>query len=326
MKHFFLFFDGSTGDGGNPGTGGCGSVCYDKDSGDAEPIFRESRTLGKVTSNFAEYYGLITGLRRILHDYPITEYDVTIRGDSELIINQMKGEYEVRSRNLYPLYIIAKGLRKRIKGQIYFEHVARNQNKASDKLAKKAAKAPIQEGQFLVFYPSLMGLLEGSMNGRKLIVGNDVGGAARTPEVLFDATTILEILGEDALETLLDPGNTTRVNGKVDFTVLGIIRKPVTLTVVFTNGPIEITIDDIIVVDFLPYDAQISINHPRLENTGWSIGFGGGMKSIDFNVNSVPKRFQSHPYWHDNTAFLATGYGIRQFSSCDTEGLIDMGR
>ena len=46
-----------------------------------------------------------------------------------------------------------------------------------------------------------MDLPKGSMNVRELVMVNDVGAAAHTPEILFDATTITEILGAESLET-----------------------------------------------------------------------------------------------------------------------------
>lgn len=313
INHFLLTFDGST-SGGNPGAGGCGVVCYDSEDEfmvneescivPRKPIFEEWSHLGRVSNNVAEYYGVITGLRRLLHDYPILVFDLTIRGDSELVIRQLKGTYNVEASSLLPLYHIVMGLVRKVSGAVHFEHIPRDQNQRADRLAKYAATTRAPLGQFLVFYPSLMSLLEGNINGRRLVVGNDVGTAALTPEVLFDATTILETFGSSALEKLKSPGKTTKINGKVDFTVLGILSFPVTFTVTFADGPIQFRIHDAVVVDSLPYDVQLSVDHPKVKDSGWKIEVSS--ESIPFDVSGVPSRFQHHPYWHDNSLIVAS--------------------
>ena len=128
------FFDESTAE-GNPGVGGCGAICYD-DMGTLS--YSESAQLGFVTSNVAEYYGLIIGLRCILQDYPVLMFDLTISCVSELVIKQMSGDYEVRSSNLIPLYHVVTGLVDRIKGRVRFVHIPREENKGADSLAQKS--------------------------------------------------------------------------------------------------------------------------------------------------------------------------------------------
>ena len=61
---------------------------------------------------------------------------MTIKGDSELIIKQLNGEYQVRSEKIKPLY------KKVVKLLLKFEkweckHVKRDKNKEADKLANK---------------------------------------------------------------------------------------------------------------------------------------------------------------------------------------------
>ena len=144
INHILLKFDGST-SGGNPGNGGCGVVCYDNEDEfmvdesssvvPRKPIIEGSRHLGRVSSNVAEYYGVIFGLRQLLQDYPILVFDLTIQGDSELVIRQLLGTYKVESSNLLPLYHVAMGLIKQIVGKVTFEHIPREQNRRADLLA-----------------------------------------------------------------------------------------------------------------------------------------------------------------------------------------------
>jgi ribonuclease HI len=63
-----------------------------------------------------------------------------IEGDSELVINQMKGVYKVRKPRLYKLYQRAKNLVNR-RNRIYayeFIHISRDRNARADVLAREA--------------------------------------------------------------------------------------------------------------------------------------------------------------------------------------------
>mmetsp|Transcript_35126 Transcript_35126/g.76894 ORF Transcript_35126/g.76894 Transcript_35126/m.76894 type:complete len:324 (-) Transcript_35126:2334-3305(-) len=307
-----LFFDGATA-GGNPGGGGCGAVCYRGE----EEIFRVSSALGVVTNNAAEYSGLILGLRRLLRDYPIPKFSLTICGDSELVLNQVEGSYAVRSDSLRPYHVIARSLVEDIKGDVNLCHVPREANSVADKIAKDATKMKSHPGDFLVHYPSLSHLLDVSVQGKGLIAGQDAGAAARTPEILFDATTVLETFGEEPLKTLLDPGLTSYVSGKSNFTVLGILREPVVLTIATEQGTREVTITGAVAVDYLPYDVQLSVHHPDLRNSlGDDIWNAlqpephGPRIRHDFSPSVLPERFKRHPYWSTRSHFLAAGYGL----------------
>lgn len=85
-----------------------------------------------VTSNQAEYIGMIEGLQYALDS---NVRDVVVRGDSELVVNQMKGVYGVESYRLIPLYNVAKGLERRFR-RCSFEWIPREQNGQADALAK----------------------------------------------------------------------------------------------------------------------------------------------------------------------------------------------
>ena len=87
------------------------------------------------TNNYAEYMGLVKGLEEALK---MSVKSITVRGDSLLVINQMKGVYKVKSDNLRPLYDQAMSLVK-LFDHITWEHVYRDQNKRADELANLAA-------------------------------------------------------------------------------------------------------------------------------------------------------------------------------------------
>ena len=126
---YILYFDGCSK--GNPGLGGAGAVLYK----DGEELWGSSQLVGeKVTNNVAEYCGLIMGLQEVFTRNIKT---VVVRGDSQLVIKQMKGEYKVKSSSLVEYYQQAKLLEKYF-DKIVFEHVYRDKNKRADELSNMA--------------------------------------------------------------------------------------------------------------------------------------------------------------------------------------------
>ena len=59
---------------------------------------------------------------------------ITIKGDSLLIIEQMRGNYKVKNEGLKPLHMKARMLVMQI-GDVKFEHVRRELNKDADRLS-----------------------------------------------------------------------------------------------------------------------------------------------------------------------------------------------
>lgn len=52
-----------------------------------------SEHIGKATNNEAEYQALISGLRTALN---MSVDDITARGDSQLVVDQVRGEWKAR--------------------------------------------------------------------------------------------------------------------------------------------------------------------------------------------------------------------------------------
>src|ERR1700760_3924092 len=89
-------FDG--GSRGNPGPAGIGVVVR---TADGTPVVTLGRFIGKATNNVAEYRALITALEEAKK---LGAKKILIRGDSELIIKQMRGEYRVKTPDMKALY------------------------------------------------------------------------------------------------------------------------------------------------------------------------------------------------------------------------------
>ena len=120
------YFDG--GARSNPGPAGYGVYIVD-DSGTV--LAELSGSLGTTTNNIAEYNGLIAALQWAA-DRNMTQ--LSIKGDSLLIIEQMRGNYKVKNEGLKPLHMKARMLVMQI-GNVTFEHVRRENNKEADRLS-----------------------------------------------------------------------------------------------------------------------------------------------------------------------------------------------
>ncbi|MEK9184272.1 MAG: ribonuclease HI family protein [Patescibacteria group bacterium] len=134
--HFTLYADG--GARGNPGPAGAGSVVFDSLG---KRVVEVSDYLGVATNNIAEYEAVIRGLTALSLAYPpeiLKSTPLTIRMDSKLVIEQLKGNYKVKHPNLVPRHLILKNLLARSFGEVSFEHVYREKNKDADELANIA--------------------------------------------------------------------------------------------------------------------------------------------------------------------------------------------
>jgi ribonuclease HI len=120
------YFDG--GARSNPGPAGYGVYIVD-DGGNV--LAELSGSLGNTTNNIAEYHGLIAALQWAA-DRNMTQ--LAIKGDSQLIIEQMRGNYKVKNEGLKPLYLKARMLVMQI-GNVTFEHVRREHNQEADRLS-----------------------------------------------------------------------------------------------------------------------------------------------------------------------------------------------
>lgn len=124
-----LEFDG--GSRGNPGPAGIGVVLR---AADGTPVVTLGRFIGRATNNVAEYRALITAMEEAKK---LGARKIAIRGDSELIIKQMKGEYRVKHPDMQALYQEAKDLLREFDSAT-IGHNLRNKNELADKLANLA--------------------------------------------------------------------------------------------------------------------------------------------------------------------------------------------
>lgn len=116
---------------GNPGLSGAGAVLVDPSG---QVVDRLGKFLGHQTNNYAEYMGLLIGLRRAR---ALGVREVEVYADSELMIRQLGGRYQVKSRSLKPLYDEAVRLLNEF-SRVKLVHVPREMNAAADEMSNRA--------------------------------------------------------------------------------------------------------------------------------------------------------------------------------------------
>ena len=142
-----VYFDGASRN--NPrGPAGCGWSMYEMDDNGADSDFIASgkKYLGyNVSNNQAEYDGLYWALDHIA-GCGISCHGLYIRGDSEIVIKQLEGYYQVRSNNIISYYQDVRNKLGEIDYNfIKYTHIDRSRNWDADELANEAIE---EEGYY----------------------------------------------------------------------------------------------------------------------------------------------------------------------------------
>ncbi len=98
----------------------------------------------KATNNIAEYQALIAALKAAVA-LDLSD-PIVIRGDSQLALYQVSGHWQCRAVHLRPLRDQARKLAGKLPGEVRFEWVPRQENKAADQLSREAYKEVV--GQY----------------------------------------------------------------------------------------------------------------------------------------------------------------------------------
>lgn len=125
---------------GNPGPAAVGVLIERTEDGAVLDEIAEY--LGETTNNVAEYRALIAGLRRAAE---LGATEVEVWSDSELMVRQMQGRYQVKHAGLLPLYREASGLARRFPA-FRIEHTLRGGNRRADALANAAIDRALHPG------------------------------------------------------------------------------------------------------------------------------------------------------------------------------------
>ncbi len=132
VTHVIIYSDG--GSRGNPGPSASGFVIMNQ----YEHVLHEGGMyLGITTNNQAEYHGVRLGLEKALE---MNMKTVDFRVDSMLVVNQLKGIYTIKNRELWPIHERIKELVMHFE-KVTFTHVRREFNQLADGMVNKILNA-----------------------------------------------------------------------------------------------------------------------------------------------------------------------------------------
>jgi ribonuclease HI len=135
LDEVLIYCDG--GSRGNPGPAAIGAVVLDPSADPPRLLATVSACIGETTNNVAEYRALIAGLEAAA---PFGASRVTVRADSMLVVEQLRGKWKVRQPHLRPLYDEARALLAAY-DSVRLEHVRREFNTDADALVNAALDA-----------------------------------------------------------------------------------------------------------------------------------------------------------------------------------------
>lgn len=131
-----IYSDG--GSRGNPGPSAAGYVVLNNRQ---EVVAEGGEYLGITTNNQAEYQGVRLGLEKARElGYKKVDFKV----DSMLVVNQMKGIYKIKNRELWPIHERIRTLMTHF-DRVTFTHVNRQFNQLADGMVNKTLDAHKRE-------------------------------------------------------------------------------------------------------------------------------------------------------------------------------------
>ena len=129
---YTIYADG--GSRGNPGPSAAGFIILNADQ---EVVAQGGEYLGITTNNQAEYQGVRLGLEKAKE---LGAKNIAFRLDSMLVVNQMKGFYRIKNRELWPIHERIRDMMKSF-DRVSFNHVQREFNQLADGMVNKTLDA-----------------------------------------------------------------------------------------------------------------------------------------------------------------------------------------
>ena len=130
MSPVVIYTDG--GARGNPGPAGAGVVIIDGDKNT-----KTKQYLGdKKTNNWAEYEAVVVALGKAL-EMLLCDRDLEFRLDSQLVVEQLKGNWKIKEAGLKAQAAKVRSLLKDF-GTVTFTYIPREENKEADRLVNEA--------------------------------------------------------------------------------------------------------------------------------------------------------------------------------------------
>ncbi len=120
-----IFCDG--GSRGNPGEASYGFVIQEN----GNTIYSEGKRIGIATNNVAEYSAVKAALEHLKNNANSLS-EINFYLDSELVVNQLNGNWKIKNEVLRGFFFSIKELEKTIGKKITFTAVRREKNKLAD--------------------------------------------------------------------------------------------------------------------------------------------------------------------------------------------------
>nr|PZN05566.1 MAG: ribonuclease H [Bacillota bacterium] len=140
MKRLKIYVDGASR--GNPGDAGIGIVMLNEDGNVVKEI---CDYIGQTTNNIAEYTALVTAMKEAIE---VGCEEIEVFSDSELMVKQIKGEYQIKNEGLKRLYSQVSQLMKEFRS-FSINHVKREFNKRADELANEGIDMALGEEEVI---------------------------------------------------------------------------------------------------------------------------------------------------------------------------------
>jgi|UniRef100_A0A7V3RF53 ribonuclease HI len=114
----------------NPGNAGCAFTVEQE----GKLLCAHCEYVGIKTNNQAEYMALIMAIEYVKSNSMLKKKDILVLSDSQLLVNQMNGEYKVKSEEIKILW---SKVMKLIAGMsVTFKWISRDENHVSDFLVR----------------------------------------------------------------------------------------------------------------------------------------------------------------------------------------------
>lgn len=121
-RHLVIHTDG--GARGNPGPAAIGVIIQEG----GRVIDTIGRSIGSTTNNQAEYQAVVAALEYALAQQAA---EVDLYCDSELVVKQLTGHYQLKNKELGPWYLKIHSLANQI-GQVRYHLIRREENTPAD--------------------------------------------------------------------------------------------------------------------------------------------------------------------------------------------------
>lgn len=139
-KNISIYFDG--GYKAETGTSGQGIIIRYSQNGVNYRIKKNASLTNLESNNEAEYAALWIAAKE-LEELGVQYEEVSVQGDSKVVIEQLKGEWPVYEQNLQNWADKIETLFKKLQIEPVYEWVARNKNKDADQLVTQALNGKI---------------------------------------------------------------------------------------------------------------------------------------------------------------------------------------